>query len=97
MMDQLPALTRSVPGPFLFLARHADNRQFARIAIDIARKPLAEGGGVPWVGFYSGSLLVEFARSDDVAMSSGGEQLAVESEAEAARFINDVNAVPATQ
>lgn len=92
--NQLLALTGKVPLALLFFARHPDDRQFPRVAIEIARETLAERLGIAPVGLYPSVLFVEFARCDNVAMRAYRPKLAVESEAEAAGLIDNMHGMP---
>ena len=75
MMHQLLALTGDVARLFFLLARDPDHGQFAGVALQVTREPLAEGGGIARIGLYPGALLVELARRNHVAMRSSANDL----------------------
>jgi hypothetical protein len=71
MPDQLFTLPRNVSRLFFFLAGHPNDRQFARVAFQVTRQPLAQSRGIARIGLHPGVLFIEFTRRDDVAVRSG--------------------------
>jgi len=95
--DELLALPRKVPRPFLLLAGHADDSQLVRVAIQVTRQPLAQGERVARVGLHPGTRLVQLARRDDHAVRPRRLQPPAQPEAEPARLIDHVDRVPRAQ
>ncbi len=68
MSDQLFALPGNMPSLFLRFGRHPNHRQLARVTLHVARQSLTQRSGIARIGLYPGTLLVEFARRNDVAV-----------------------------
>ena len=84
-------------GLLLLFSRHPNHGQFTRVAFQVTRETLTQRRRVARIGLHPAALFVQFARSNDVALRSGGHQLPVETEPKAARFINHMHAVSLTK
>ena len=91
MAHQLLALARDVPPLFLGLGGHADDRQRIAVALHIAVQPQAQRARVAPIGLYPAAAFVQRLRTDDVAVRSSRQQRAMQAEAEATAFINDMH------
>src|SRR5215469_14418893 len=89
-LDQLLALPGNMPGLFLRFARHWNDCQLSRVALQVTRQTLTQGRGIARIGLYPSTLLIEFARRDHVAMRPQSFQLSIETKPKAARFVNHV-------
>jgi hypothetical protein len=84
-------------GPLLLFSGHPNHGQFTRVAFQVTRETLTQRGRVARIGLHPAALFVQFARSNDVAMRSGSDQLPLESKPQAAHFINHMHAVSLTK
>ena len=85
--DQAPP----VPGPLLLCTGHPNHCQRVFVASQVTVQAQAERAAIASISLHAGVAFVELLRSDDVAVCASLEQRAVESEAESAGFIDDVN------
>ena len=90
-MDKLLTLTALVPGLLLLCTWHPNHCQRVFVASQVTVKAQAERAAIASISLHAGVAFVELLRSDDVAVCATLEQRAVESEAEPAGFIDDVN------
>ena len=91
VMNKLLTLAAPVPGPLLLFIGHPDHGQRVFVASQVTVQAQAERAAIAPVSLHAGVAFVELLRSDDVAVCASLEQRAVESEAEPAGFIDDMN------
>src|SRR5262245_1407092 len=97
MMHQLSTLTAHMPRLLFFFARYPDQRQLPSVALHLARQTLTQRRRVARIGLHPAVLCIEFAWSNHITVGSGCNQLSVETEPKAARFINHMHAVAPTK